>query len=215
MNAQVDEATLAEAPVETAPAKAPKKEIFTETVTMTDGRKVVFTGAPNAPRSRKLLKDYFINSEKGEVSVLLDFRNGQTRTFIIPQSLILQFAGHGAEQKLGDETAGLDDVDDMVFEVDALIERLNKGEFNKTREGSGATPGSSILVKAIMEASGRTMEQVKAFLATKSAKDKLNLRTQSPKIAPIVKRLEAEKAAKLTAGGTSVEDMEAELAAMS
>ena len=161
-----------------------KKEV--ETVTMTDGRKVDFAG------KRKLLKETII--EDGVVAVRLDFRNGETRTWIIPEELKDRCAGHGAEQKLGDETAGVDDVDDMVLAVDELIGRLDKGEWLTKREGGGMA-GTSILLRALMEFSGRTAEQVKAFLTGKSQAEKLALRN-SPKVKPIVERLEAEKAAK-------------------
>ena len=166
--------------------KAPQRVV--ENVTLTDGRVVEFVG------KRKLLKETFINSETNEVSVVLDFRNGETRTFIIPDGLILRFAGHGAEQKLGDETAGVDDVDDMVLAIDELTDRLQNGEWSVKRESSGLQ-GTSVLLKALMEFSGRTAEEVKAKLKDKSQAEKLALRN-SPQLKPIVERLEAEKLAK-------------------
>lgn len=164
---------------------ASKREI--ETVSMSDGRKVDFVG------KRKLLKETTI--ENGEVSVRLDFRNGETRTFTIPESLLLKFAGHGAEQKLGDETAGVDDVDDMVLGIDELISRLEKGEWSTKREGSSGVAGTSVLLRALVEFSGKTVDQMREWLKDKSQQEKLALRN-SPKIRPIVERLEAEKAAK-------------------
>src|SRR3990172_3155251 len=130
-----------------------KKEV--ESVTMSDGRVVDFVG------KRKLLKETLINGDS--VAVRLDFRNRETRTFTIPSAMILQFAGHGAEQKLGDETAGVDDVDDMTLAVDDLIDRLNKGEWSMKREGGGMA-GTSVLLRALMELSSKTGEQVKEFL---------------------------------------------------
>lgn len=155
-----------------------------ETVQMTDGRSVEFVG------KRKMLKESF--PETG--TVRLDFRNGETRTFVIPSELKDRFATHGAEQKLGDETAGVEDVEDMVLAVDDLIERLNKGEWSVKREGGGFG-GTSVLLRALVEHSGRTTEQVKAFLAGKTQAEKLALRN-APQLKPIVERLEAEKAAK-------------------
>ena len=157
-----------------------------ETVTLSDGRKVDFVG------KRKMLKETLI--ENGQVSIRLDFRNGETRTYSIPQDLILRFAGHGAEQKYGDETAGVDDIDDMVLAVDDLDGRIQKGEWSIKREGGGMA-GTSVLLRALMEFSGRTAEQVKEFLGSKSQAEKLALRN-SPKVKPIVERLESEKAAK-------------------
>lgn len=157
-----------------------------ETVTLTDGRQVDFAG------KRKMLKETIIEGDT--VAVRLDFRNGATRTFVLPPELILRFAGHGAEQKYGDETAGVDDVDDMVMAVDDLDSRIQKGEWSIKREGGGMA-GTSVLLRALMEFSGRTQEQVKEFLSGKSQAEKLALRN-SPKVKPIVERLEAEKASR-------------------
>ena len=166
-----------------------KEKAAVETVTLSDGRQVDFVG------KRKLLKETKID-EHGKVSVVLDFRNGETREFHLPHGLLAQFAGHGAEQKLGDETAGVEDVEDMVIAVDELIERLHKGEWSTRREGSGFA-GTSILLRALMEHSGRTVEQTKEFLTGKSQAEKIAMRNH-PKIKPIVERLEAEKASKGT-----------------
>jgi hypothetical protein len=165
-------------------AAVAKKEV--STIKMQDGRNVDFVG------KRKMLKETIIEGSK--VSVRLDFRNGETRTFEIPDELLLKFAGHGAEQKLGDETAGEEDVDDMTLSVDALIERLNAGEWGTRREGSSMA-GTSVLLRALVEHTGKTVEQVKAFLSTKTQAEKQALRG-SAKLRPIVDRIEAEKAAK-------------------
>jgi len=181
----------------------PKKEASpVETITMSDGRKVDFVG------KRKLIKESILDA--GEPQVRLDFRNAETRTFVIPTVLLAQFAAHGAEQKLGDETAGLDDVDDMTLAVDELIERLNKGEWSVRREGSGFG-GTSVLLRALVEVSGKSVEQIRAFLANKTQADKMALRN-SPKIKPVVEKLEAEKVAKGTK--VDVDALQAELEAI-
>lgn len=170
-----------------APAPAKKSAPSVEKVTMSDSRVIEFVG------KRKLLKESLI--EEGQPpKVRLDFRNGETRIFEVPASLLARFAAHGAEQKLGDETAGEEDVDDMVLAVDALIERLNKGEWSIKREGGGMS-GTSVLIKALMELSGKDLEHVKKFLSDKTQADKMALRN-SPQLKPIVDRLEAEKVAK-------------------
>lgn len=160
-----------------------------ETVTMTDGRIVDFAG------KRKLLKESSVTAD-GKVQVRLDFRNGETRLFTIPDSLSAKFAAHGAEQKLGDEIAGLDDVGDCVLAVDELIDRLYNGEWGVKREANGMA-GTSTLLKALVEHTGKTVEQIKTFLAGKSQAEKVALRN-NPKIKPIVQRIEDEKAAKKT-----------------
>lgn len=167
-------------------SEAPKRQTVVETVTMEDGRTVDFSG------KRRMLKES--QQVDGKVQVRLDFRNGQTRLFTIPDNLMAKFAAHGAEQKLGDETAGLTDIDDAVMAVDELIDRLYNGEWSQKRE-AGAMAGSSILARALVELSGKTPEEIKAFLSSKSPAEKTALRNNA-KLQPIVQRLEAEKAAK-------------------
>jgi hypothetical protein len=170
----------------TATAAPKKAETKVETITMTDGRIVDFVG------KRKLLKESFVND--GVVSIRLDFRNGETRTFAIPSGLLLKFAAHGAEQKLGDEIAGLDDIEDAVMAIDELTDRLNKGEWGVKREGNGMA-GTSILARALVEVMGKDMSAIKTFLGTKTQAEKVALRN-NPRVKPVVERLEAEKASK-------------------
>jgi hypothetical protein len=164
-----------------------KTETQVETVTMTDGRVVDFAG------KRKLLKESSVTAE-GKVQVRLDFRNGETRLFTLPDNLLTKFAAHGAEQKLGDEIAGLTDTEDCVLAVDELIDRLYNGEWSIKREANGMA-GTSVLVRALVEHTGKTVEQIKQFLNGKSQAEKVALRN-NPKIKPIVERIEAEKASK-------------------
>ena len=101
---------------------------------------------------------------------------------MIPDSLLGRFAGHGAVQKYGDNLAGLKpaegqdevDIDDMVFETEELDALIQRGEWSFEREGG--VGGTSILIKALMEYSNQTVEQVKAFLTGKDQKFKLSLR---------------------------------------
>lgn len=164
-----------------------KEETKVTTVTMTDGRVVDFPG------KRRLIKESKI-ADDGTITVRLDFVNGETRTFTVPHSLLAKFAAHGAEQKLGDETAGLVDTDDAVMAVDELVERLNAGEWGVKRESNGMA-GASVLAKALVEHTGKSMEQIKQFLSGKSQAEKTALRA-NPKIKPIIERLESEKASK-------------------
>lgn len=161
-----------------------------ENVTMIDGTVVEFAG------KRKMLKSTIIGAD-GSVAVRLDFRNGQFRLFTIPATLLLKFAGHGAEQKLGDEIAGVDDVEDCVLAIDELVDRLNDGEWGVKREAN-ALSGTSILLRALAEVyTNKTPEELKTWLKSKTQGDKNALRA-NPKIKPIIERLEAEKASKGT-----------------
>lgn len=176
------------AAVEQVKATTAKKEPVVETVTMDDGRVVDFTG------KKKLIKESLIDAASGEIKVRLDWRNGETRIFTVPTALLAKFAAHGAEQKLGDEISGVEAIEDCVQAVDELIERLNKGEWSLKRDASGLN-GASILARALVEVYGKSPEQIRAFLSTKSAAEKSALR-ESPKLRDVIAKLEAEKAAK-------------------
>lgn len=155
-------------------------------VTMEDGTVVNFN------KKQKLVKTTTIEGDS--ITTRLDFNNGAVRHFTIPAALIARFAAHGAEQKLGDAIAGETDMDDAVLAVDDLITRLSNGEWNVTRQ-AGAMAGTSILIQALVEASGKPVEDIKAFLANKTQAEKLALR-RSDKLRPIIERLEAAKASK-------------------
>jgi hypothetical protein len=164
-----------------------KPETVIESVVMTDKRVVPFPG------KRKLDKTSLLN-EDGSVTVRLDFRNGETRDFRVPNGMLTKFAAHGAEQKLGDEIAGVEDIDDAVLAVDELIERLYNGEWGVKRDASGIS-GTSVLLRAIVEVTNKPIDKIKEYLKTKTQAEKLALR-ESAKYKPVVARLEAEKASK-------------------
>lgn len=176
-----------------------KQEPTLKVVKMDDGREVDFVG------KRKVQKTP-IETLDGKPAVRLDFINGEVRIFVLPDSLMQKFATHGAEQKLGDELAGVEDVEDCVIAIDSLMDRLSEGKWTATRESSGMA-GTSILAKALVEHSGKPADTIRAFLATKSQAEKIALRGNSS-IRPIVERLEAEKAARSKAGAGSSVDTE-------
>lgn len=183
MEAAQSDAAAGGAPTDGKTAK-PKPEI-TE-VTMADGRKVGFAG------KRKLLKESLF-PEGSNPQVRLDFSNGKTILFTLPTALLPKFAAHGAEQKLGDETAGTQDVDDMFADVSELVGRLNDGEWSSGRQGSGFS-GIALLIKALVEVTQKTEDQVKAWIKDKKPAEKAALKN-SAKVKPVYDRLEAEKAA--------------------
>jgi hypothetical protein len=181
--AAIDESNPGSSTSDAKPAKG-KAEV-TE-VTMADGRKVGFAG------KRKLLKESLF-PEGSNPQVRLDFSNGKTILFTLPDALLAKFAAHGAEQKLGDETAGTQDVDDMYNDVEELIGKLNEGIWSPGRQGSGFG-GISLLIKALMEVTGKTEDQIKLWIKDKKPAEKTALKN-SPKVKPVYDRLEAEKAA--------------------
>lgn len=179
---------MSEAQTQEAPAAKAKREV--KIVVMTDGREVEFAG------KRRLVKSANISDNGFDVEVRLDFINGETRSFSMEASdkLFSRFAAHGMLQKLGDEVAGLDDVDDQVLAIDELIDRLSKGEWGAERSrGEGnAMAGLSVLAKALVQVSGKTPEAVREFLKGKSNAEKLALR-ENAALKPVIAELEAKK----------------------
>lgn len=165
-------------------------------VTMTDGREVEFTG-------KRRLEKVGIENPDGTLAVRLDWRNGETRTFELPVDLLPKFALHGALQKLGDESSGVDDLEDAVEVTDQLISRLAIGEWRVTSEGGFGMAGASILARALVEVTGQPIAAVRQYLGTQSNKVKLALRA-SAEVMPVIQRLEKEKAERAAARGTSV-----------
>lgn len=179
-----------------AKTNATAKETKITTVTMQDGRVVDFPG------KRRLQKTSEI-SETGIVTVRLDFINGVTTLFTVPEVLLTKFAAHGAEQKLGDAVAGIESIDDAVMAVDSLIDRLYQGEWQAERS-KDEFAGLSDLLRALVEYSGKPVDVMKKFLADKSVKEKAALRN-SEALKPIIDRYVAERAAKQAAKAGSVD----------
>lgn len=156
------------------------------TVSMEDGSQEIFGG------KKKMLKVTTIAD--GKVVTKLSFLNGRIVTFTMPEDMVLRFAAHGADQKFGDEIAGLGDIDDAVLAIEGLSARLTGGEWSQKREGSGLG-GTSVLAKALCEMYKQPMEKIKTFLAGKNQAEKIALRN-NPKVKPFVDAVEAAKAAK-------------------
>jgi hypothetical protein len=207
-------------------ASKPKTEVLT--VKMSDGREVNFAGkrkvnkATVIDETKIVIDGGVMQIEEGAVSVRMDFRNGETRTLPLPLSLFAAFAGHGGEQKFGDELATTADKplseEDMVQAIDDLYALIAAGKWGKGRaEGGGGVSGASLVVRAIMEVTGKDQAFVKAFLQKKiDADPKLtrralydSFRAPGTKTAEVIERLEKEKAVKAPAV-----DADAELAAM-
>ena len=184
-------------PVAEAVKKPKKQTVYTE-VELEDGRKVRFAG------TRKMAKSYEETPEG--VTATFDFVNGATRSITItPDSkLIGTLVGHGLVQKIGDETATTADVDDMVLEVEAMIERLSRGEFYAERAAGDGFSGASVVLKALVEVTGLSLKAVKANIEKKlAATEGLSrkalydsFRNPDSKTGVVVARLEQEKLAK-------------------
>ena len=185
-------------------------------VAMTDGRKVSFAG------KRKVVKETVLDESKivvegdvmqvqaGAISIRMDFRNGETRLMPLPLSLLARFAGHGAEQKYGDELATTADKplteEDMVLAIDDLNSQIQSGKWGAGRasSGGGGVSGASIVVQAICQATGKDLATVKAYLQKKLDADEGltrralydSFRVAGTKTGIIIKALEEAKLAK-------------------
>ena len=195
--------------------EAAKSKTEYAAVTMSDGRVVQFAGKRKVNKetvldeSKIVVDGELVQFESGAVSIRMDFRNGETRLIPLPLALIGRFAGHGGEQKFGDELASPADKpmseDDMVLAIDDLNAVIQKGAWGRGRAaGGGGVSGASIVVQAIMEATGRDMATVKAFLQKKLDGDESltrralydSFRVATTKTGQIIKRLEESKLAK-------------------
>jgi len=186
-------------------------------VVMPDGRTVSFPG------KRKVMKETLIDPEKieldeasgivqmqrGAVRIRMDYRHGVTRTYSPPLSLYARFLGHGGEQKYGDELATTADKplseEDMVIATDDLDTEIQKGNWGKARGADGGgVSGASTVIQAIMEATGKDLATVKAYLDKKIASTEglsrqalyASFRVEGTKTGAIIKRLEAGRVAK-------------------
>jgi hypothetical protein len=96
---------------------------------------------------------------------------------------------HGWKQKLGDEYADVDEVDDCLETVRELDGRLAEGKWTADREGFA---GISVLMRAIMKVYGMEKDAAREFLKPLSAKEKQALRT-CDELKAAVAEIEAEK----------------------
>ena len=195
-------------------------------VKMTDGRTVNFAGKRKVNKetviddSKVTIDGSLIQLESGAVCVRMDFRNGETRLIPLPLALFAKFAGHGGEQKFGDELATPADKplseDDMVIAIDDLNAEIQQGKWGKGRAaGGGGVSGASVVVQALMEVTGKAMDVVKAYLQKKiDSTEGLtrralydSFRVAGTKTGEVISRLEAAKLAK-----TAKVDADAELA---
>ena len=190
-------------------------------VKMTDGRTVQFAGKRKVNKETLIdetkiaVEGDIIQLEPGAVSIRIDFRNGETRTIPLPLSLLARFAGHGGEQKFGDELATPADKplseDDMVLAIDALNDQIQAGKWGVGRAaGGGGVSGAGIVVRAVMEVTGKDLATVKKYFADKvdaealkpedqrvTLRDMYNsFRVQGTKTGIVIARMEAEKIAK-------------------
>ena len=136
----------------------------------------------------------------------LEITAGQLSADIRAQALV-----HGLKQKLvdaaaipRDTTTGRSATAQDKFEaVREVYERLLAGEWNKRREGGAGAGEGGLLFEAVcrLYEGRRTAEQVRAFLAGKTAAEQAVMRAM-PKVAVLIAEIKAERArARVGAGG--------------
>lgn len=151
-------AAVAVAEVVEATATAAKPTVEVQEITMTDGRVVRFAG------KRRIIKTVEVDEAARSVKVIFDLVNGQTYTFVASEKNILQLAGHGAAQKIGDEAAGVESIDDVALAFEEAIARLDRGEWTVERTKGDGFSGASLVIKAICEAYNKDVPFVKEYL---------------------------------------------------
>ena len=176
-----------------AAATAKKKTVYT-LIKMTDGREVQFPGDTKAVTT--LLKaDGSDAEEQADVAgIRFDFRNGETLTATAEDAakwgLTTRFVVHGLSQKIRDNYASVKEVDDAWEATNQLLMQLTKGTWSERATGEA---GAGVLLRALVETTGQTPEDVRNILASLSASEKIFLRN-SDELRPIITRLEAQRA---------------------
>jgi len=193
--------------------KAKKAPVERTEVTMEDGRVVSFPGKRQVQKTVEL--------REGGFKVTFDLRNGKTfgiDSDDLGDEMILRLAAHGSAQKVGDEGAGADDIDDIALGFEEMVKRLKAGEWGAERQAGDGFSGASIVIKAIVMAKKEagqeiTVEQVKEFLQKKLDASKAkaaetgakaltrndlyaSFRNPNSRTGQIIEQLEREKKAK-------------------
>jgi glutathione S-transferase len=124
-----------------------------------------------------------------------------------PKDIIAHLAQHGLSQKCGDSYAGVGgDVKQAQTNLATLIEQLKAGNW-VSRSGGG--PRMTLLVMALAEVTGRTVEETAEKVEGLSKEEKASYRAH-PQVKAVLARLEAErataKAAKTAAAAGEAED---------
>lgn len=191
-------------PQATETSAKPKREVVK--VQMQDGRTVEFGTKQKLDKTIIKADGSAWSSEDSDdqvYAVRFDFSNGQTRTRVLDTyPLTRRLKAHGISQKEGDEAAGTESIDDIVYDIDTLSERLARAVWSEKREGGVA--GVSILATALVEATGKTMEEIREYLSALKPAEKEILKAPGSPIKPIIDRLQQEKASKSSADLGSV-----------
>jgi hypothetical protein len=109
----------------------------------------------------------------------------------LPTESVEWLVKHGIRQKVGDTTAGEENVSAAVANVQEAIKRLLAGDLTSHRESSG--PKTTDLSEALHRATKQPLERCIEVIASMTKEQKLDLR-KSPRIAVELKKIELERA---------------------
>lgn len=135
----------------------------------------------------------------------LGFSNGQrirVRVADLDQSIIAHAVMHGLKQKLVDaaalsrnpDTGRSATIEDKYLAVREVYDRLMAGQWNKNRGDGTGTGVGGLLFRALCRLySGKTPDQIRAFLDGKSKEEQSALR-KNPRVAAIIETIKAESA---------------------
>lgn len=163
-------------------------------VSAQDGNQYVFSDRQKVKKLSEVTPDSIVTK--------FVFRNGQVRQHVTPlgdASKVSQLAAHGADQKFGDEFSGLDDPDDCVMAFEKLSQRLANGEWSEKRQSDGLA-GTSLLLRAVVQVTGQSPDQVKALLDSLPGEDKKALKRQS-EVASAIAAIQSARDSKAAAKG--------------
>ena len=112
-------------------------------------------------------------------------------TALLPTESVEWLVKHGIRQKVGDTTAGEENVSAAVANVQEAIKRLLAGDLTTHRESAG--PKTTDLSEALHRATGQPMARCIEVIAAMTKEQKLDLR-KSPRITVQLKKIELERA---------------------
>jgi len=157
-------------------------------ITLKDTRVVKFG------KGEKIRKEILWTPEGIPHAIRFDGRNGETLTVPVvafPAAVQQQATAHGFSQKIGDEYADMDAVDDCWETLLEIVQRLIGGAWKGDRAGFA---GISILLKACMKAfPEKTEADVRGILKGLKPEEKTALKN-SEKVKPFVEEIERERA---------------------
>lgn len=160
-----------------------------DTVTLPDGSTVKFS-------ARDKVKKMSYSLDDGTIMIRFVFRNGTVKEseFLPTNPILVRAAQHGLDQKIGDEFAKLDDVEDCIVAFEEMCERLQAGEWVAERESNGLS-GVSLLAAALIRVTGKPRDEVLAKVKELPPKVKAAMLSHPP-IAAEVAKIKEERAAR-------------------